>query len=160
MEINNAIRFNVMKLRNQKGWSQDELAIQMNKTRTWVTHIESGRTKMIKPDYLEQLAKVFKVSPAYLISPQNNVGDDCMLKIEIETDGKVYWITGNDNEGYFFGDDFDTYLNLKDKSFRQVALENGAEMDWNDQIAMYEYTFENKHDAINVKKFLEKHSLR
>ena len=163
MDMSHSIRLNVMNLRLKKGWSQDELAVQVNKTRTWVSHLETGRTKVIKPEHVETLAKVFGVSPSSLISNENVQKDTEteVLEVVIEEDcDDTYWIIvvdqADEKKGYYIGDDITLIMKNKKKTFRELALKNGAEMEWNDQIAQYEFVFTNEDAAIKTKKELEK----
>lgn len=156
MEINKIIRLNVINLRNEKGWTQDELAIQMNKTRSWITHIESGRTKVIKPEHIEQLAKVFNITPSFLISNNNEKNVQKLEVIIEESWDDEYWITVKDKEdNWYMGDGIDLLIQDKKIRYREIALKNGAELNWNDQTAEYEFNFKKEEAAIKTKEYLK-----
>lgn len=60
---------NVKNLREQKGWTQDELAAKVNVKQAAISHIETGRanpTLLI----LENLARALGVDLPELLSPQ------------------------------------------------------------------------------------------
>jgi len=51
----------IKQLRNEKGWSQEDLAEKLKVDRTFITYIESGRTRIQMID-VERVAKIFELS--------------------------------------------------------------------------------------------------
>jgi len=56
----------VRKLRNEKRWSQEELAYRTDLHRTYISHIEGGKRK-ISVETLCKIAKGFGITPSALI---------------------------------------------------------------------------------------------
>lgn len=66
MDIRRRLARNLIRLRGERGWSQEELADEASLHRTYVSGIERcvrNPTIMI----LERLAKAFKIQPAALL---------------------------------------------------------------------------------------------
>src|SRR5688572_5525013 len=59
---------NVMRLRIQRGWTQQQLAREMGVTQPRVAQIESAGAN-VQIDTLDRLAAVFGVEPARLLQP-------------------------------------------------------------------------------------------
>jgi transcriptional regulator with XRE-family HTH domain len=55
-------------LREQRGWTQGELAARAGVTRATVNRLENGRPRSVDLDVLEKLGKALGVSPGLLIS--------------------------------------------------------------------------------------------
>lgn len=59
---------NVMRLRIQRGWTQQQLAQELGVTQPRIAQIESAGTN-VQVDTLDRLAAVFGVEPASLLQP-------------------------------------------------------------------------------------------
>ena len=57
---------NVRRLRNSKGWSQEELADRVKLSRVYVSYIENGR-QAASLEIVERVAKAFGVEPTKLL---------------------------------------------------------------------------------------------
>jgi len=65
-EINKKIGVNIRKIRNKKGWSQEQLALEADLHRAYIGQIERGE-KNIGLINLEKIAKALNVEIAKLI---------------------------------------------------------------------------------------------
>jgi len=65
-EINKKIGSNIRKIRNRKGWSQEQLALEADLHRAYIGQIERGE-KNIGMINLEKIAKALNVEIAKLI---------------------------------------------------------------------------------------------
>lgn len=59
---------NMLRLRAEKGWSQEALALEAGLHRTFVTHVER-QVRNISLDNLEKLAVALEVPVAELLTP-------------------------------------------------------------------------------------------
>ncbi|MGL4233395.1 MAG: helix-turn-helix domain-containing protein [Casimicrobium sp.] len=59
---------NLIKLRNERGWSQEELAFECGLHRTFVAHVERQK-RNISIDNIERLAKALSVPTDALLTP-------------------------------------------------------------------------------------------
>ena len=67
MDVRQRLAVNLRRLRNEKGWSQEEFADRAGIHRTYVSDLERGaRNPTI--EVIERLAKPFKVSPGSLLN--------------------------------------------------------------------------------------------
>ncbi|PTV36218.1 XRE family transcriptional regulator [Limosilactobacillus fermentum] len=82
---------NVTRLREQRGWSIQELASRLNLDRTYLSKSESGK-RSFKVSEVNQLAEIFGVSTDYLLgrkTPDNNDIDlDRAIDNAMSFDGK------------------------------------------------------------------------
>lgn len=62
------LALNLIKLRNARGWSQEELAFECDLHRTFVAHVERQK-RNISIDNIERLAKALAVPPHALLTP-------------------------------------------------------------------------------------------
>ena len=67
MDIQQRIARNVRKCRSKKGWSQEDLAGEVEIDRTYISGIENGKRNPTA-DVLDRLAKALGVSVADLVS--------------------------------------------------------------------------------------------
>ena len=68
MDIRRQVGRNVRKYREEKGWSQEELAFECGLHRTYISGIERGvRNPTVKT--LEKIAQTLKVAPPDLLRP-------------------------------------------------------------------------------------------
>lgn len=66
MNSEDILRMNVTRLREQRGWSIQELASRLNLDRTYLSKSESGK-RSFKVSEVNQLAEIFGVSTDYLL---------------------------------------------------------------------------------------------
>lgn len=72
MNSEEILRKNVTRLREQRGWSIQELASRLNIDRTYLSKSESGK-RSFKVSEVNRLAELFGVSVDYLLGrPENN----------------------------------------------------------------------------------------
>jgi transcriptional regulator with XRE-family HTH domain len=58
---------NLRRIRNQRGWTQDQLALACRMSQRWITKVESGKSA-VSIDSLEKLAKGLKMDPRDLLA--------------------------------------------------------------------------------------------
>lgn len=69
MDIRLQVGLNVKELRKRKGWSQEDLALESDLHRTYISGIERGaRNPTIL--IIQQLAKTLGVKPTRLLDPR------------------------------------------------------------------------------------------
>lgn len=61
----NALAANMIRLRREKGWSQEALAFESGMHRTFIAHVER-QARNISLDNLERIARALKV-PVYVL---------------------------------------------------------------------------------------------
>lgn len=66
MDVYEKLATKIRKLRQKKGWSQEELAERVSLHRTYISHIECGK-RQISVETMCQLAKGFNITPAELM---------------------------------------------------------------------------------------------
>jgi transcriptional regulator with XRE-family HTH domain len=66
MDVYEQLGTRIRNLRNQKKWSQEELAERAELHRTYVSHLENGK-RQISVATLCQLAKGFEITPSELL---------------------------------------------------------------------------------------------
>ena len=72
MSSEDILRANVTRLREQRGWSIQELASRLNVDRSYLSKSESGK-RSFKVSEVNRLAEIFGVSTDYLLGrPSNN----------------------------------------------------------------------------------------
>lgn len=81
----------ISRLRNYSKMTQEQLAENMDVSKTTIQNWESGRTK-VKPAHLKKLAYLFNVSDASLISELNRENDS------MRVDNFPYFLFEDDNE--------------------------------------------------------------
>ena len=62
----NLIANNVRYFRQQKNWSQEKLAEEMNSSFTYISQIENSKRK-VSSDFLDQIANAFDIEPHELL---------------------------------------------------------------------------------------------
>lgn len=62
---------NLRALRAERGWSQEDLALESDLHRTFVAHVERG-SRNISLDNIEKLAKALRVETFVLLQPLHN----------------------------------------------------------------------------------------
>jgi transcriptional regulator with XRE-family HTH domain len=62
---------NLRSLRAERGWSQEDLALEAELHRTFVAHVERG-SRNISLDNIEKLARALKVEVHTLLLPQRS----------------------------------------------------------------------------------------
>jgi transcriptional regulator with XRE-family HTH domain len=62
------LALNLIRLRGERGWSQEALALESDFHRTFIGHVERMATN-ISLDNVERLAKVFGLAPYELLTP-------------------------------------------------------------------------------------------
>jgi transcriptional regulator with XRE-family HTH domain len=60
---------NVVRLRNEKNWSQEMLGFETGLHRTFIAHVER-QARNISIDNIEKIAKALGVAPYRLLEPQ------------------------------------------------------------------------------------------
>jgi transcriptional regulator with XRE-family HTH domain len=63
-----ALAINLIRLRGERGWSQEALAFEVGLHRTFVAHVER-QARNISLDNVEKLAKVFDLQAYQLLQP-------------------------------------------------------------------------------------------
>ncbi len=58
----------VRRLREARGWSQGMLSAYANVPRTWLSNIETERSRKPRADYLDRVSQTLGVSTAYLLT--------------------------------------------------------------------------------------------
>lgn len=77
------IRNRITELRTEEGWTQEELAEKLGKSRGLITQWETGHTRLTE-DAIYELAEVFKTTPGrILIGPAS--ADDLLDQMDSET---------------------------------------------------------------------------
>lgn len=71
MNSEDILRMNVTRLREQRGWSIQELASRLNLDRTYLSKSESGK-RSFKVSEVNQLAEIFGVSTDYLLGKESD----------------------------------------------------------------------------------------
>ncbi len=101
----------IIKLRKQKGWSQEELAMNLGVSRQSVSKWES-MTSIPDLDKIMKMSEIFEVSTDYLL--KENIVDEKQYTENIEIDEtKIYTISLEEaNE----------YMNLANICYRKIAL--------------------------------------
>lgn len=74
------------------------------------------------------------------------------MDIEIETDGRHYWLVVSEGNYVSLGDDIDNCI--FGVRYSEIATFNYGIREYNDQTAQYEYLFEKEQDAINAAKMV------
>nr|WP_298626497.1 helix-turn-helix transcriptional regulator [uncultured Zoogloea sp.] len=62
------LAMNIVRLRREKGWSQEDLALEAGLHRTFVAHVER-KVRNISLDNIERLANALQVSVHILLLP-------------------------------------------------------------------------------------------
>lgn len=62
------LAINLIRLRKEKGWSQEALAFEAGLHRTFVAHVER-QVRNISLDNLERLARALELKPYQLLKP-------------------------------------------------------------------------------------------
>ncbi len=62
---------NLRRLRAEKGWSQEDLALEANLHRTFVAHVERG-ARNVSLDNIEKLAMAFDTPVHCLLLPEDH----------------------------------------------------------------------------------------
>ena len=62
------LAMNIVRLRREKGWSQEDLALEAGLHRTFVAHVER-KVRNISLDNIERLANALQVSVHVLLLP-------------------------------------------------------------------------------------------
>ncbi len=62
------LAMNIVRLRREKGWSQEDLALEAGLHRTFVAHVER-QVRNISIDNIERLANALQVSVHILLQP-------------------------------------------------------------------------------------------
>lgn len=100
----------IIHLRKQKGWSQEQLAEQLNISRQSVSKWESG-TSIPDLDKIIKLSKIFEVSTDYLIKDE----------IE-ETASEILPDVYEEDDLHVSLDEANAYMNLVEKAKSKIAL--------------------------------------
>lgn len=66
----NLIANNIRYFRQQKNWSQEKLAEEMNSSFTYISQIENSKRK-VSSDFLDQIANAFAIEPHELLIPRD-----------------------------------------------------------------------------------------
>lgn len=66
MDVYAQLATRIRKLRNERQWSQEELAERTDLHRTYISHIEGGK-RQISVETLCKIAKGFNINPSELI---------------------------------------------------------------------------------------------
>lgn len=75
MSSEDTLRANVTRLREQRGWSIQELASRLNVDRSYLSKSESGK-RSFKVSEVNRLAEIFGVSTDYLLGRPEKADDD------------------------------------------------------------------------------------
>lgn len=79
----------IIQLRKQKGWSQEELANQLQISRQAVSKWESGKS-LPDTDKIIQLSQLFNVTTDYLLLGKENENQETNLKLLTLKQAKEY----------------------------------------------------------------------
>ena len=66
MDIRRQLGLNMQRLRQQKGWSQEELAFEAGVNRSYLARVEAGRP-YVGLEIIGKLAEALQVEPAELL---------------------------------------------------------------------------------------------
>lgn len=81
-----ALARNVLRLRNQRGWTQDRLAKLLGVTQPRVAEIEAGQVS-VRTDTIDRLAAVFNVEPSSLLRRRGTDEPDARQAVAAEPGG-------------------------------------------------------------------------
>lgn len=120
----------IILLRKQKGWSQEELAAQMDVSRQSVSKWESGAS-MPDIDKIILLSQIFETSTDYLLKDNMedyNSSDKCAPNEKIAMVGEGYYgkeensNSQEDKKVFVSGTDAKEYLKLMKQSAKKIAM--------------------------------------
>lgn len=101
------LRNNIIRLREERGWSQAELACRINMNNTALNKVEKGVRKLSSSE-LDELASVFNVSTDYLLGrsdkekePYYELTDKEKNDIAIQAEKLMEGIESGDNLNFY-----------------------------------------------------------
>ena len=101
------LRNNIIRLREERGWSQAELARRINMNNTALNKVEKGVRKLSSSE-LDELASVFNVSTDYLLGrsdkekePYYELTDKEKNDIAIQAEKLIEGIESGDNLNFY-----------------------------------------------------------
>lgn len=83
MDSDEVLRKNVTRLREERGWSIQDLASRLNMDRTYLSKSESGN-RAFKISEVDKLAKIFGVSTDYLLGRNTSSAENSHVAETVE----------------------------------------------------------------------------
>lgn len=111
--MNSSIGFKIKKLREQQSVSQEELALQLDISQSYLSKIENGGIEKLDFVFMQRVAEFFKVEPQYFLE------GDTIFNVETSNNsavGNIHVSTINNN---IDGDLFKSFVQNQEQISRQ-----------------------------------------
>lgn len=111
--MNSSIGFKIKKLREQKSVSQEELALQLDISQSYLSKIENGGVEKLDFVFMQRVAEFFKIEPQYFLE------GDTIFNVETSNNsavGNIHVSTINNN---IDGDLFKSFVQNQEQISKQ-----------------------------------------